>query len=115
MNVNEFRETIKRLEYVNEISQGNWHDEIEKCWRKEIEILSEDIESTIRFLKNECTNDEYSWISEIIDDLIEVTRSRELLDCYKELMLKFPEECKIYNIKESIEYAKDFLEGNDNE
>ncbi|MGN1344673.1 MAG: hypothetical protein ACI4U3_08840 [Traorella sp.] len=114
MNVNEFREIIRHLEYVNEISQGNWYDEIEKCWKKEIEILSKDIEGTIEFLKNECTNDEYTWISEIIDDLIEVTQSRELLKCYKDLMLKFPDECKIYNIKGSIECAENLLVGDDN-
>lgn len=51
MKVNELRVIIKRLEYVNEISQGNWHDEIEKCWIREIEILSEDIEGTMSFLK----------------------------------------------------------------
>ena len=114
MNVSEFREIIKYLEYVNDISQGNWYDEIERCWKKEIEILSKNIEGTINFLKYECTSDEYSWISEIIDDLIEVTKSKELLDCYKELMSKFPEECKIYNIKESIEYAEEYLGDEDN-
>ena len=112
MNVREFREIVKRLEYANEVSQGNWHDEIEKCWKKEIEILSKDIDGTIEFLKNDCTSDEYSWISEIIDDLIEVTQSKELLQCYSDLMDKFPEECKTYNIKGSIECALNMINNN---
>lgn len=64
MDIELFRKTLKYREYVGEISFEEWDDEIEKCWKKETEILSSDIEGTIDFLKNECTEDEYSWISE---------------------------------------------------
>ena len=80
------------------------------CWKEEVEILSEDIPSTVEYLKNECTADEFVWISEIIDDLAEKTRSRELVECYKSLMGKFPEESKRYHVDFCIECAEDFLE-----
>ena len=109
MRVEEFREVIKRREYVEEISCGEWAEGIEECWKKEIALLAEDIPSTIDFLKNDCTASEYSWISEIIDDLAGITQSKELVICYKELMSKFPEECKIYNIAGSIQFAEEAL------
>ena len=37
-------------------------------------ILSEDIPSTIEFLKTECAADEFSWISEVIDDVVDKAR-----------------------------------------
>ena len=86
---------------------------IEMCWKEEVKILSEDIPSTIEYLKNECTADEFVWISEIIDDLAEKTKSRELVECYKSLMAKFPEEAKRYHVDFCIECAKDFLEDTD--
>lgn len=115
MKIEVFREVIKRREYVEEISCGEWAEGIEECWKKEIEILSEDVSSTIDFLNNECTASEYSWISEVIDDLAEKTQSRELVDCYKKLMTKFPEESETYKIASSIQFAEDALrkEGND--
>ena len=61
-------------------------------------------------LKTECTASEYSWISEIIDDLAAQTQSRELIETYKSLMAKFPEECMIYNIAEIIQFAEEALE-----
>ena len=61
MNIEKFRKVIARLIEVNEISNGNWEYGIEQCWKEEVEILSEDIETTIQFLNNECTADEYSW------------------------------------------------------
>ena len=105
-----FREIIKQREYVEEISCGEWADGIEECWRQEISILSEDVPGTIIFLKTECTASEYSWISEIIDDLAAQTQSRELIETYKSLMAKFPEECMIYNIAEIIQFAEEALE-----
>jgi hypothetical protein len=109
MNIEKFREVIAELNYVEEISQGEDYFTTEKCWKKEIEILSEDIPSTIEFLKNECTADEYSWISEVIDGVIEIKPSEELVECYKSLMEKFPEECKKYNISGIVEICENIL------
>ena len=38
------------------------------------------------------------------------TRSKELLECYRGLSLKYPEACKTYNIDSIIKYAVPFLE-----
>ena len=109
MDVQKFREVLKKLDETEiEYDYG-----IEMCWKEEVEILSEDIPSTIAYLKNECTADEFVWISEIIDDLAENTRSRELVECYKSLMAKFPEEAKRYHVDFCIECAEDVLEDTD--
>lgn len=106
MKIKEFREIIhERAECHTEWAYG-----IEQCWKKEIALLIEDIPSTIEFLRNDCTADEYSWISEVLDDVIEETLSRELLECYKALMNKFPDECKTYNIVGVIEICESILE-----
>ena len=73
-------------------------------------VQSEDIPGTINFLNSECTEDEYAWISEIIDDLIATTQNKALLECYKQLMLKFPNACSTYNIAYTVECAENALE-----
>lgn len=106
MDVQKFKEVIRRRKET--------HDEydygVEMCNKEEIQVLAEDIPSTIEYLKNDCTADEFVWISEIIDDLAEKTRNRELMECYKSLMGKFPEESKRYYVDFCIECAEDFLE-----
>lgn len=109
MNIDKFRMVIQERNRISQECYDEWSFGIEQCWEQEIEILSEDISSTIYFLQNECTADEFSWISEIIDDLAEITQSRELVQVYKGLMVKFPDECKIYNISESIQFAENTL------
>ena len=109
MNIKEFREVIKQREYVEEISSGEWEEGIEKCLKKEIEILSENIPSTIEFLNNECNAEEYSWISEVLEDVVEIVPSREFIQCYKALMTKFPEEYSAYKIAGVVERAQTIL------
>ena len=106
MNIERFKECIKRREHIEDISCGEWSEGIEECWKEEVLILSEDIHGTINFLQKDCTASEYSWISEVIEDLIEQTQSRELLSCYKDLMCKFSSECQIYSIENSIKFAE---------
>ncbi len=109
MNVEKFREVIKQREETDD----EWDYGVEQCWKKEIEILTEDIDSTIKFLQTACTADEYSWISEIIDDVAMETKSSELVEEYKKLMERFPEECEKYNIAGSIKNAEAVLEKED--
>ena len=109
MDVQKFKEVLKRRDETHsEYTYG-----LEMCWKEEVEILSKDIPSTIEYLQNKCTADEFVWISEIIDDLAEKTRSRELVECYKNLMNKYPEETKEYHIGFCVECAEDFLEDTD--
>lgn len=109
MNITKFRDVIKERIRISVECQDEWDFGIEQCWQAEVGILSEDISSTIAFLENECTPDEFSWISEVIEDLAEKTKSRELIECYKNLMSRFPEECQKYNISGSVEIAENTL------
>ena len=109
MDVQKFREVIRR--------RNETHDEydygVEMCDKEEIQILAEDIPSTIEYFQNQCMAEEFFWISEIIDDLAEKTKSRELVECYKSLMAKFSEEAKRYHVDFCIECAEDFLDDTD--
>lgn len=83
--------------------------EIEQCWKEEIEILSRNIEDTISYLENECTGEEFIWLSEVIDDVAEKTQSRPFVDCLFKVAKKFPEECKEYRIYTVLELCEGVL------
>ncbi|EFU78132.1 hypothetical protein [Lactobacillus iners] len=102
MDVQKIREVIRR--------RNETHDEydygVEMCDKEEIQILSEDIPSTINYLQNQCTADEFFWISEIIDDLAAETQSREIVECYKNLGKKYPDMAKTFNFSGCVKYAE---------
>ncbi len=102
MDVQRFKEVIqKRINTVDEYYVG-----VEECWKEEIEILSEDVPSTVAYLKNDCTADEFAHISDIIDDLAAETQSREIVECYKNLGKKYPDMAKTFNFAGCVKYAE---------
>ena len=52
-------------------------------WEKEIEALTIDITASIRFFQEECTDEEIWWLGEVVEDLVEKTQSRDLLQSMK--------------------------------
>ena len=106
MDIQRFKEVIqKRINTVDEYYVG-----VEECWKEEIEILSEDVPSTVAYLKNECTEEEFAHISDIIDDLAVKTRSREIVEAYKNLGKKYPDMAKTFNFEFCASYAEEALE-----
>ena len=106
MDIQRFKEVIqKRINTVDEYYVG-----VEECWKEEIEILSEDVPSTVAYLKNECTEEEFAHISDIIDDLAVKTRSREIVEAYKNLGKKYPDMAKTFSFEFCASYAEEALE-----
>ncbi len=106
MDIQRFKEVIqKRINTVDEYYVG-----VEECWKEEIEILSEDVPSTVTYLKNECTEEEFAHISDIIDDLAVKTRSREIVEAYKNLGKKYPDMAKTFSFEFCASYAEEALE-----
>ena len=103
MITEEIKKAIKKRMATNNV----WDDAVNLCWKEEIEILSRNIDDTIAYLENDCTGEEFVWLSEVIDDVVEKTQSRPFVDCLFRVAKKFPEECKNY----SIYYVLEICEG----
>ncbi len=81
--LDEIKIVIKERKRIDVTTKGEWTDAIEKCWQKETEILSRDIEKTIDFIENKCSNDTFCWISEVFDDVAAITQSPKFIDAIK--------------------------------
>ena len=90
-----------------------YRDEYRLKYTKKPEEISQlhvdDIDSTINFLQTECKANEYLWISEVLEDVVEKAPSEKLVQSFKNLMGKFPEECAAYDIEGSIQGAEAIL------
>ena len=73
MDIAKLKETIQRrisLELNDDFAQ-------EECWNIERDILVNDIPGAIDFLKT-CSEEEFYWLSEVFDEVIDQTQSQEL-------------------------------------
>ena len=110
MNIQRFKQIIARREWAGNISNEEWDEEIQKCWDEEVAVLIEDIDSSINYLDNQCTPDEFANVSEIIDDLTDQINSDVFIKCFERLCKKYPETAKKYNIPGITQELKEGFE-----
>jgi len=106
MNIEKFKEIIKERKRISIETQDEWDYGIEQCWKQEIEIMSEDILGAITYLQNECTKDEFVYLSEVIIDIVERTHNANFLESYKLLAERYSEESVNYYIADIIKDAE---------
>ncbi len=108
--LNEIHSVFSERERVAVETQDNCNWEIQKCHEREVDLFTDNLSFTFRFLQNECTPAEFSWMSEVFDEIIEKTRSHELISLWYQTAKRFPEETQEYNILYFIECADAYLE-----
>lgn len=108
MNIQLLRETIEKnsaLDPNDDIAQ-------EECWETMTDILSEDINSTVKFFNSECSDEEFFWLSPIFEDVVERTQSKELIDVFRSRLDKVKEESydqqsfKSEHMRKWVDYAE---------
>lgn len=105
-NNNSFKEVIKKRASVND----EWAEGVEICWKDMTDVFSADIEASIRFLNEECSADEFSWLSEVFDRIAEQTHSMRFIETLRNLAQKYPYETQKYNIRSFIDEAQSIVE-----
>lgn len=101
MNTETIREIIKKRAATND----EWQAGVEKCWAELSDALTEDINVTRKFLLEDCTADEASWVSEVYDDIIYKTQSKEYVDLLRKSIERFPEEDKKRHMSDNLDLA----------
>ena len=71
----------------------------------EIDLLARNLQETVDFLDNDCTEEQLVWLSEVFEEISAKLQSWDFIDALNRCADKYPEECKVYNIRECIEYA----------
>ena len=57
---------------------------LEESWKKLTSILSENVDDTITFFNDICTDEEFFWLSEVFSDVSGVLQSEEYVQAIKE-------------------------------
>ena len=79
---------------------------IQKCWNEETKILSRDMTQTINFIENECDDDTFCWISEVFEDVAEITQSKEFVAAIKRRAEKVVDAEERRSVQVDVRYAE---------
>ncbi|MDO4179006.1 MAG: hypothetical protein Q4D21_07440 [Phascolarctobacterium sp.] len=81
-------------------------------WKKEIDVFSENLQVTIAFIETECSDEELYWFGEVLEDIVELTQSRELWKAFsKRANLVKNEEIK-KSVMEDLVNSEAYLTNN---
>lgn len=96
---------LKRLSLENNDDFG-----LEKIWEEEISILTENLEKTINYISNECPDEEFYWMSEVFEEIVQKTQSIDFINAIKERVKKVSDKEYSENIEQEIKFAESYLE-----
>lgn len=102
----ELRKIFDDLDKFESVEEGTWDWGVEHCRKKEIELLTANMNETLQYLDEECTGDDFGWISEVFEEIAEITQSKRFIEALRRLAEKYPEETKVYNIISFIDSAE---------
>ena len=81
----------------------------DRCCKKMIDLICSHIDEAVDFVLNDCTGEEYIWLSEIFLEITESSRSHEFVRAIRSLLTKYPEESKKAYIEDFVEEAEGVL------
>lgn len=58
-------------------------DRLEAIWKRESTILAENISETVHFINHICDDETFYWLSEVFDDVVRATQSREFVEAIR--------------------------------
>lgn len=102
MNISKLKEILSKRKSLHPDDDYAIYD----CWMQETNILSENIQETIFFIENKCTDEEFYWISEVFEDISYKTQSTEFISCIKNRLNKISDKSLIESIQTDIEFAE---------
>ena len=101
---------IKQMVEKRKMINGDVDYENDPTIKGMIQLMTVDMDSTVAFLRNECSEDQLVWISEIADEITAHTKSREFIEALRDLCKKYPVVSEKYNVPYFIESAAEYLE-----
>ncbi|MEG0741633.1 MAG: hypothetical protein RR521_05360 [Clostridia bacterium] len=78
-------------------------------WDAEIKVFTSDMNDSLRFIQEACTDEELFWLGEVFDDIMEKTHSVEFLQCLRERVERVQNPEWKAEILEDIRTASEYI------
>lgn len=83
-------------------SQDNYY--YVTLWEEEVKLFCKDLDASMEFIRTEATDEEMYMLTEVFDDILIATQSREVLNCLRERAERVVSPKK-KEIQEFLDYA----------
>ena len=74
-----------------------------------IDLMTRNMDETLAFLKDDCSENQFVWLSEVFDEIAEKSQDKALIETLREVADKYPEATREYNILYFIDSAEEYI------
>lgn len=108
MNIDQVNAFARERMQLHESNREEIDSVMDDYWDRLAKFIASDIPAAIDFMVNssDCTGEIFSDWSEVFEDVVAATQSKDFLDSLPIAARRFPMECAIYNISDAIEIAR---------
>ena len=105
-------DSIAKLQKVLHLRMyGNPDDYYEESvWKEEINAICADLPAAIRFILSDCSDEEFQWLSEVFDDVMEKTRSADFLNCIRRRVRRVKDDVRRAELLEDLKTAEEYID-----
>lgn len=82
----------------------------ESVWKEETDAICMDIPAAIHFILHDCSDEEFQWLSEVFDDVMEKTRSLDFLNCIRQRVQRIKDDGKRAELLEDMKTAEEYID-----
>ena len=79
-------------------------------WEAEIKQFTASIQESIRFIEDECSDEELYWLSEVFEDIVDRTRSMDFVRCLQKRVQQVENPGWKQSILEEIRTASEYID-----
>lgn len=79
-------------------------------WEKEVAAITDDLKTAIEFIDADCNDEEFYWLGEVFEDIMDKTRSADFLACLRRRVQRVENPEWKAEILEDIRTAAEYLD-----
>lgn len=97
---------FNNLDVIESMNQNGASPNLDEYWDEIVDMLSQDLEETRKFLNDECNEHQVWYMAGYYEDISYNLQSNEFINMLEDLQNKYPN----IDIKQDIQWAKDAIE-----
>lgn len=105
MMTEKIRQALKKRMFI----EDEWDYGVQQSWKEVLSIISGNFDEFINYIENDCTASEFSLLSEVYNEIIDIYPTTKIIDALRKTVEKYPQEAIKYNLIYCIDEAEGHL------
>lgn len=81
-----------------------------ELWQDEIRIITENMEKSINYILEDCSDEYLYWMSEVFEEVVQITQNRDFIEAVAERQKRITNNEYAKSVKRELEQSINYLD-----